>query len=317
MNSAVSVAIANWNGASYIGRCVDALHAQTVRPGRIVVVDNGSTDGSADLLRRTYPDVMLLTRPVNEGFCRGYNLAIQASDSRYVLILNADVFVDPGFVEVALSVLQSRPTVGWVAPRITRVGDDGVDYAGRLLRRRLSLVNVEADRTRRVFAGSGAAIFCRQAMLDDVAEEGEIYDERFFAYFEDLDLAWRAHHRGWECIYEPRAKAQHLGSASMGGKIRVLDKPQLFQRHILKNRYLTIVKNASPGILARLGPFLVVAELGIWISFLLRKPHRLGTLFQAVTAAARAWTETVARRRIIQSRRRTTDSDLVALMKGF
>ncbi len=140
-----------------------------------------------------------------------------------------------------------------------------MDYAGRFLRRRLSLVNSENDSLPEdVFAGSGAAIFCRRAMLCDVAYRGEVYDETFFAYVEDLDLAWRAQLRGWRCVFAPDVRGVHVGSASMGGRIRVLDKPPCFQRHILKNRYLTVVKNATPGIAATLLPGLLLAEVGIW-----------------------------------------------------
>ncbi len=315
---AVSVAIANWNGASYVSRCLDSVLTQTTPPEEIVVVDNGSTDGSPDTIRSRYPMVRLLTRPINEGFCRGYNTAIRATRSPYVLILNNDVFLERDFIERALDALLSEPHIGWVAGRLNRADGDGVDYVGRFLRRRLALVNADPPVPgQRVFAGSGAAIFCRRAMLDDVAEEGAYYDERFFAYLEDLDLAWRANLRGWRCVYAPDVIARHVGSASMSGRVRVLDKTMDFQRHILKNRYLTVVKNASPGVLLRLLPYLLIAEAGLWMQFLLSRSSRIRVLPQAIVQAARLLGGMCSSRRFVQSRKVAADHEIVGLMRGF
>lgn len=316
--SAVSVAIANWNGASYISRCLDAVLTQTCPPREVVVVDNGSVDGSPATIRSNYPTVSLLTRPINEGFCRGYNTAIRATSSPYVLILNNDVYLSPDFIERALASIQRGCDVGWVAGQLLKADGDGVDYVGRFLRRRIALVNADpAIPGQRVFAGSGAAIFCRRRMLDDIAEDGAFYDERFFAYVEDLDLAWRANLRGWKCIYEPGVTALHVGSASTGGRIRVLDKSLEFQRHIIKNRYITVMKNASPGIFVRLLPYLLVAEIGLWARFLMRWPRRMRVLPEAVAEVVRSLGGILSSRRFVQSRRVAADHDIVALMRGF
>ena len=93
-SGSVSVVLANWNGGRYIGRCLDALMAQTRAVHEIVVVDNGSVDGSAEVIAKKYPDVTLLRRPLNEGTGRAWNLAIERSSGDYVLILNTDVFLD-------------------------------------------------------------------------------------------------------------------------------------------------------------------------------------------------------------------------------
>jgi len=230
----VSVALANWNGAPHVARCLDAVFDQSSPPTEVVVVDNGSTDGSAETIARAYPQVRLIRRPENEGFCRGFNRAIRATSCPFVLILNTDVFLDRDFLLCAVRAIEAGPDIGWVAARVLKDDGRGVDYVGRFLRRRLSLVN-SANQTEpeEVFAGSGAAVFCRREALDDVAYRGEFYDETFFAYVEDLDLAWRMQLRNWRCVFAPDVVATHLGSATMEGRIRVLDKPAFFQRHIL------------------------------------------------------------------------------------
>ena len=312
------MAIAYWNGASYVSRCLDAVLSQTRPPQEIVVVDNGSIDGSPAIIRSQYPSVRLLTRPINEGFCTGYNSAIRATSSPYVLILNNDVYLEPDFIERALEAIEGREEVGWIAGQLLRADGNGVDYAGRFLRRRISLVNTDSEAPgQRVFAGSGAAIFCRRAMLDDVAELGDVYDERYFAYVEDLDLAWRANLRGWHCIYVPNARARHVGSASTGGQIRVLDKTPEFQRHIVKNRYTTVLKNASPGLFVRLFPYLLIAEIGMWALFLVRRPSCVRVFPEAMAWVVRELGSILRSRRFIQQRRTVADGVLVCLMRGF
>ena len=216
----ISVVVANWNGGNHIARCLESLAGQSRVPDEIVVVDNGSTDQSPHLIRTRYPNVRLLTRPVNEGFCSGYNRAIRASRYEYLLILNNDVTLNPDFIEVAVSAIVEDDRIGWVSGLVERTHPDDQDLYGRFLRRRVALVNGSVE-DQDVFAGCGAAIFCRRAMLDDVAFRGEVYDETFFAYIEDLDLAWRAQLRGWRCVYRSAMTCRHAGSASQQGRIRI------------------------------------------------------------------------------------------------
>jgi GT2 family glycosyltransferase len=313
----VSVAIANWNGASCVAACLEAVYGQSEPPAEVVVVDNGSTDGSPDTIARQFPKVRLVRLPRNTGFCAGYNLALREGRFPYVLILNTDVFLDRDFLLAARESLETAPDVGSVAARVLRADGSGVDYEGRFLRRRIGLVNGPQVEGGPVFAGSGAAIFCRRAMLLDIAFEGEVYDEAFFAYFEDLDLFWRAHARGWRCLYAPKALARHVGSASMGGRIRVMDKPELFQRHIVKNRYLAVIKNATPGTMAALFPFLVGAEVALWAAFLVKQPRRVGLLPEAARLTWRLLPRALRWRRAIQARRVTTGRALRALLRGI
>ena len=108
----VSVAIANWNGMKYIERCLGALYAQTQAPAEIVVVDNGSTDGSREWIAENFPHIKLLLNEENEGFSAGYNRAISACTHEYILVLNTDVFVEADFIEGVLPALQRDSTIG-------------------------------------------------------------------------------------------------------------------------------------------------------------------------------------------------------------
>jgi len=315
----ISVAIANWNGGRHLSRCLDALLSQSLEPHDVVVVDNGSTDGSPALIRRNYPQVRLLTRPLNEGFCRGYNLAIRGSSCPYVLILNSDIFLDVNFLERARLAVEAESRIGWVSARITHDrGREDLDYVGQYLRRRLALVNSSTPcEGEDVFGGSGSAIFCRREMLEDIAFNGEIYDEDFFAYIEDLDMAWRAQLRGWRCVYRPDVTASHIGSASQGGRIRVVEKAPEFITHIIKNRYLTLIKNATPGLLARFLPFFIVGEFLLWLRLALRSPLKVTAIPQAISQTFRALPSALLKRRNTMERRVVPDGRILELTRGF
>lgn len=315
----ISVVIANWNGGEYIARCLDALQSQSRIPDEVVVVDNGSTDGSPSLIRKEYPHVRLLTRPRNEGFCVGYNRAIRASRFPSVLILNSDVYLDPDFIERAEIELARDPEIGWISALIRLDNEkEKLDHKGQVLLKRMALANRKdlADGDN-VFAGSGAAIFCRREMLDDVAIEGEVYDEDFFAYIEDLDLAWRAQHRGWRCVYRSDVSAQHIGSASQGRRVRVLDKSPEFLVHIIKNRYLTLIKNATPGVLVRFLPYVIAGEMALWGALLLRRPSLVRVFPLAISRTRRLIPSVLRKRRHVMRRRLVSDQHIIGLSRGL
>ena len=316
--SAVAVTLANWNGASYIGRCLESILAQTVVPSEIVVVDNGSVDGSLELIQAEFPDVSTVPLHENEGVSRAWNLGINSTNSPFVLILNADVFLDRDFLCLAGEAMEDREEIGWLAPRVYRADTTEIENVGMFLQRRLRPVNSRSETNREiVFTGSGAAIFCRRRMLDDVSVKGEVFDESFFANMEDLDLAWRAHWRGWSCMYEPRLVAHHVGSASQGGKVRVVEKPSFFQRHIWKNRWLLVTKNATPRLMVSLVPTLFAMEVVTLLYLLVRMPHRIATFAAAHLDFFRLFRSAIEKRRIIQRNRKAGSSRVLAFLRGF
>lgn len=301
----VSVVIANWNGAGFIRRCLDAVYAQTQLPDEVVVVDNGSADDSVALIRAHYPLIRLIERPTNEGFSRGYNLGIQQARGHYVLILNTDVFLDRDFLCRVCKVMQQRLDVGSVAAKVVKADTDVIDNVGQHIQPWLKVVNSKnSTDMAEVFAGSGAALFCRRAMLDDIAEDGMFFDESFFLCWEDMDLAWRAQLRGWRCVFAPDAVAHHLGSASQGGQVRTLQKPAFVQRHIWKNRYLIVTKNASLFEFLVLLPFLLMGEVLHWVMILVRVPRRLPLFVVSHIDFLRLLPQMLRQRRVIQRRRR-------------
>jgi len=311
-NENVAVAIANWNGKQHIARCLDSVFAQTFPPAQVVVVDNGSTDGSAELVEERYPNVRLIRRKTNEGVCRGYNLGIADTDSLYILILNTDVFLNRDFLRHAHAVLKSGNDVGSVAAHVLNSESGKDTYRGLFLRPWISVVNdAESDGPTAAFGGSGSVLLCRRSMLNDIAMDGQILDEAFFAYLEEVDLAWRAHLRGWRCLYAPDAIARHVGSASMEGRVRVIDKPAFFQRHIWKNRYLLLLGNASVLELVVLAPWLLLFELFTWPYLLFRLPTRLHVFLLSHVDVFVGLNAVLRKRRLLASRRVLRDGGML------
>ncbi len=310
--------IANWNGGDYLARCLDAVGRQSTPPAEVLVVDNGSTDGSVGQLARSHPGVEVIRRPFNEGTARAWNRAIDRTTGDFILILNTDVFLDRDFLCSALAAAMTSEDVGLVAAQILNAASGRIENVGQVLQRRLRVRNrAPAGRRAKVFAGSGSALLCRRAMLADIRLGTDYFDESFFAYWEDVDLAWRAQLRGWHCLYEPGAVARHVGSASQGGRVRVIEKSPFFQLHIWKNRYLALIKNASPGVLLALFPWLTLAEFLSWAYLLIRAPGRLPVYLDAHTQVLRELPDALKKRRWIQNRRRVGSRQILEFFVGF
>ena len=304
-NHAIAVVVVNWNGAAFIERCIEAVLCQSRLPEEVVVLDNGSSDDSIALMQSRFPNVLLVLRPTNEGFARGCNLAIAQTQSPYVLILNTDVFLDRDFLFYGLEALQQAPDIGSVAAKVYKADTDQIENVGQFLHPCLKTQNSHvADQAEFVFSGSGSALLCRREMLDDIACENAYFDESFFLYWEDADLAWRAQLRGWRCIFSPETRAHHLGSASQGGKVSTVQKPAFVQRHIWKNRYLIVFQNMSLRELLVLWPGLILNELAHWGMILVCIPKRLPVFVKAHIDFGRLLPRAIAMRRFVQKRRR-------------
>lgn len=290
----VAVVIVSWNAARYLGDCLASLRELERPAAEIVVVDNGSTDDSAERVRREFPEVKLLLRGENTGFCRANNEGIRGTSSPYVLVLNPDTRLTPRFLEELLPVFED-PAVGMAAGKLLRFDGRTLDSAGQQLGRSRQPRDRGYGRPDRgqldldgeVFGVCGAAALYRRSMLDSVADPGgECFDEAFFAFYEDLDLAWRARHRGWKAVYRHRAVAYHArgGTAAAGPWSRwlaaMLGRPPDLRFHIVKNRYLTILRNdTAAGYLSNL-PFILARDLATLLLLLTTSPRVLLRLWR-------------------------------------
>ncbi len=214
----VAVVIPNFDGARWIDGCLDSVAAQTLAPDEVVVVDNGSTDGSA-ARAAAREGVRVLELGRNRGFAAAANRGIAAVRAEAVALVNTDVVLAPDWLERMTGALE--PGAGSVAGKMVDLEDPGVLYdAGDVLRRdgvceqrgRFESDDGRFDAPGDVFAAcAGAALYRR-----DAVEGVGGFDERLFLYLEDVDLGLRLRLAGWHCRYEPRAVARHAGEGSAG-----------------------------------------------------------------------------------------------------
>ncbi len=216
---AVSVVIPTWNGRPLLAVCLAALAGQTERDLEVVVVDNGSTDGTAAWLEAGHPNVNVIANPTNLGFAAAVNQGIRATETHWVAVLNNDTAPDPGWLAALLAAGSTAEDVGMVsstmlfADRPWMVNSTGicVDRAGIAWDRDGGAADDPGnDEVAEIFGPCGGAALYRRAMLDRIG----LFDEAFFAYLEDVDLAWRGRAAGWRCLHAPQARVLHRHSAT-------------------------------------------------------------------------------------------------------
>jgi GT2 family glycosyltransferase len=214
----VTVVIPNWNGQEWLESCLGALAGGELAPAEAIVVDNGSEDGSLEYLRSEHPAVRVLALGLNTGFAHAANRGLAAASHELVALINTDVIVARDWLARMASALVAEPRAASAACKMLSLDDPTVVYdAGDILRRdgvceqrgRFGSADEHWDVAGEVFgACAGAALYRRDVVLSLGG-----FDERYFAYLEDVDLALRLALAGWSCRYEP-AVARHAGAAS-------------------------------------------------------------------------------------------------------
>lgn len=266
-----TVVIPNLNGMKYLKGCLDSLMEQSRQDFSILVIDNGSNDGSADYIRRCYPEVEVVCFAKNEGFCRAVNEGILRSKTPYVVLLNNDTVCEPCFIEELVRVMERDPNCFSGGACMLQMQDtDRIDNAGDYYcalgwafalgkGKPVSFYKNE----RKIFSAcAGAAIYRRS-----VFEEIGLFDEAHFAYLEDIDVAWRARIAGYCNRYIPNAVVHHMGSATSGS---VYNEFKI--RHSSRNSVYLIYKN-MPFLQILLNLPFLAAGFGIKILFFAKKGY--------------------------------------------
>ncbi len=264
----VAVIVVAYQSRAHLQRCMDALAAQTFSGFELVVWDNGSTDGALDALRA--PAHAILRRSDNIGFAAANNRAVALTRAPAIALLNPDAFPEPDWLERLVAALNADSQAGAVGSvqlddadpsRLDGAGDVyhafGIPFRG----------GYGASRPARIPAGeifgpcAAAAIYRREA-FDALGG----FDESFFCYCEDVDLAFRLRAAGWRCRLEPRAVVRHVGSASAGLR------SAFAVRHGVRNRLWTFVKNMPAPLLIAMAPAHVAMTAGLWLRDAVRDP---------------------------------------------
>jgi len=271
----ISIVVLTYNSKNFISPCLDSVFSQDYQDFEVIVVDNGSNDGTPELVKK-YSKVILIENKENFGACKGRNQGIEASSGEWILTLDCDVVLEKYFFPKVIKKINSISFgIGALQPKILNNDHKTINSCGIYLtwfRRFYDIGRSKKDREqfsemKHVFGISSACGLYRRKMLEDIKENTGYFDERFFFLVEDIDLSWRSVRKGWRAIFCPDIVSYHSGgSCNFSYKLR--------QFFCFRNRYYSIVKNE--GLIRYLMKILPVLFYDIprIIFLLLTNPYR-------------------------------------------
>jgi len=327
MDAVVSIVVVTWNSAAFLPRCLDGITQQTYQDTELIIVDNASGDGPVFPANAT-----LIRNDRNLGFARAANQGIAVARGDFVLLVNPDAYLTPEYVERLMRAINGagaatgrlmrargaaiEPTgaIDSMGIRMTRSGrhfDIDVIPTERSERRDPPAIAKEVpplaslgrDDTIEVFGVSGAAALYSMSFIRDVSIDGEFFDEDFFAYREDADVAWRGRLFGWRALVVPDAVAYHVRSVTPE---RRRELSAIINMHSVKNRFLLRLKNEGMYLALRNAPFELFRDL-VAIAAVLTIER---TSLPALSWLWRNRKRILTKRREIQRRRRVSDREL-------
>lgn len=267
----LSIIILNWNGRHFLDDCLSSIAKQSFRDFEVVLIDNGSVDGSAKYLREFFPWVQLLELPVNKGFAEGNNLGFEKCRGKYIVTLNNDTKLEPEFLAELVKKVESDLQIGMVAAKMLnfyitdRIDSIGIKATTAGFGANIGVGetdNGDYDLSVPVFGASAGAALYRRSML----EETGFFDVDFFAYYEDLDLAWRGQLAGWRSVTAPAAIAYHIHSATSGRM------SHFTVYHLHRNKWYTIIKNWPAALLIKyIIPVIFYDLAALWLAVLKKR----------------------------------------------
>ncbi|MGI6010578.1 MAG: glycosyltransferase family 2 protein [Ruminococcus sp.] len=252
----VSVVIPNYNGIAFIRPCLDSLLQQTFQSFEILVVDNGSQDGSRETVQSEYPGVKLIPLSENTGFCHAVNVGIKEAKAPYVILLNNDTQVHPDFVMEMQKGIKERPRAFSCGAKMIQMADrskidDAGDYYNALgwaFARGKGKPQNRYQKPCKIFTACGGAVIYKKELLKKTG----LFDEEHFAYLEDMDLGYRARILGYENWFLPDAIVYHAGSGTSGSRYNLFKV-----RYSSRNNVYMIYKNMPLGQIFLNLPFLM------------------------------------------------------------
>ena len=324
----LSIIVLNWNGRQLLRGCLSSIEAQDFADFETIVVDNGSDDGSPEMVAAEFPAFRLIRNETNTGFCRGNNIGLEAATGDLIVLLNNDAELASDFLSRLAAAAKLHPDTGMFATRIMMfdrrnvfdstgllVYPDGICRSRGWLEKDLGQYDEPAD----VLGPNGCAGAYRRAMLDDIG----VFDERYFAYLEDLDLAFRGQLRGWTCRYVPDAVVFHKKSMTSGyhsafkaflvERNRIWNAIKLFPlRLLVLSPFYTLARYVAQG-------FATLSGRGISSSYARDYSHArlLAILLRSYGSALRQLPEVWRERRRIQANRRLGALAVYVLMRRY
>ncbi len=312
MKHNIAVVIPNFNGKDFVGKCLDSLQAQT-HDVHIIVVDNGSSDGSAEFIKKNYPDIELIELPENTGFTGGVNTGIKKAleqGTNYILLFNSDAVADRNWAKELVEAAESHATAGIVTCKFMRSDRKHFDSTGDFYttwglpfpRGRNKVDSGQYDKAEYVFGATGGASLYKAECLKDIG----LFDDTFFLYFEDVDISFRAQLKNWKVFYEPKAVAYHdvgATSSKMGSIAR---------KYSIQNFILTYTKDMPGRLYLKYYPLFLLQLARMKLGAL--RDHQFSAAVSGLFSAVRLLPHAFAQRRQIQKSRKVSVKDIDSLI---
>lgn len=311
-SSKTAVVVVNFNGKEFLDRCLDSLKYQTFSHFQTIVVDNASHDGSADGIEERFPGVEVIRLEKNIGFAAANNLAVERSEGcRWVALLNPDAFAEPDWLLNLHIAAERNSRYNFFGSYMKQYGSSGhLDGTGDIYhlcglawRRDHGMPEDQTPRSMgEIFSPCAAAAMYRRDIFLDVGG----FDEKFFCYFEDVDLAFRLRLLGYRCLYVPNAKVEHVGSATTGRRSDFA----VYYGH--RNMVWTYVKNMPSSLFWYGLPQHVLTNVVVLLRFSLT--GQAGVIFKAKWDALLGLKKIIEQRRLVQKNIRISSASLKKLM---
>lgn len=331
----LSVNLITLNGKKYLPYLLESLRSQTYKDFELLIIDNGSIDGTPEYLSKEWPDVKVVKNQKNAGFAGGHNQAVKFSSGEYILMLNQDIILEPNFLEQIISAIERDKRIAAIQPKLYKwdfVEDDSVvdqkktniiDSAGLELYKNFRVIEKGAGKkdsneyanSQEIFGFTGALPLIRREALNDIEFKGEYFDDLFFAFKEDIDLSWRLQSRNWKIIYFPKAVAYHargVGSGSdrsdaAASKNRK-QKSDFANYNSYKNHLIMLIKNLTFKNMLKCGIFIGWYELKKMVYLLLFERKTLKGLLEIF----KNWKTIMEKRKFIQNNRKADINEWIS-----
>jgi GT2 family glycosyltransferase len=303
----VSVIIPTWNGADLLAVALASLERQCFRDFEVIVADNGSTDGTRELLALQHPRARCVGFRENRGFAAAVNAGIRAADGKIIVLMNNDTEADPGWLAALVRALDERPDVGFCASKMLRYdARTTVDSAGDKLGLLAHQIGhgepdgPEFDEPRYVLSACAGAAAYRRDLFETVG----LFDERYTSYLEDVDLGVRAQLRGFRCLYVPEAVIFHMGSATA----KRMSAPKVYL--LLRNSLFLFFQYMPAWVVLRWGAMMLVWTL----AYAVREGQSAWVAIRALRDFFRVLPAVLRRRREIARTRRISTAEFTELL---
>lgn len=310
----VAIIIVNWNGLEHLKLCLPSLAKQSYPTTKIYIVDNNSSDDSMAYVKQEFPEVECIQTGKNLGFAGGNNVGMEAAlkaGHDYLFLLNNDTTVKSNIIRALVDYMETHPRVGIAQPKLLLMDHpDRLDSCGSWLTwtgfpKHFGVEEEDGpmyDKIQPMFTIKGAAMIIRRQTLESIG----LFDDNFFAYFEETDLCWRAWLRGWRVMYAPVSTVYH----KMGGSTAKIGSPTI-NFHSFKNRIMSMLKNLEWQNAAWMIPvhilFMVPFSLIYFVFFRFRSGL---SVYRAIGWNITHWSVIMKERREIQQHRVVRDKEL-------